>query len=184
MRMNAAAAQANPHASPARGDRGTVGPRPTCRLPAFTLLEVVMVLVIVAIVAAIAVPRYAAALHRYRAEHAARRIAADLEYARALARQSSATQRVVFDADADTYTLPGRADLDHPKETYTVDLADAPYRADLAAASFGAAATAVFDGFGMPRVGGAVKVAAGGYVYLVTVDGETGEIGVAGPFAP
>ena len=44
-------------------------------------MELVLVMVIVATLAAIAVPRYAQATSRYRADAAARRIAADLSLA-------------------------------------------------------------------------------------------------------
>src|SRR5690606_27031377 len=55
----------------------------------FSLLELVMVLTIIAILAAIATPRYANAMARYRADLAARRIAADLLLAQRLARTES-----------------------------------------------------------------------------------------------
>ena len=54
----------------------------------FSLLELVVVMVIVAILAAIATPRYGKAVARYRTASAARKIAADLTFARKRARIS------------------------------------------------------------------------------------------------
>ena len=56
----------------------------------FSLLEVVLVVAIIAVLAAIAAPRYGRAAGRYRADVAARRIVADLEYARLSARTAGA----------------------------------------------------------------------------------------------
>src|SRR5688500_9245400 len=69
-----------PRRRPRRQTRAALG---------FTLIEIVMVLFIMAIVAAMAAPRYSQAIARYRLESAAGRVAADLEYARALARSTS-----------------------------------------------------------------------------------------------
>jgi len=148
---------------------------------AFSLLEVVLVLVILAIAAAIAVPRHAAAVARYRAESAARRLAADLVQARSLARQTSADQTVVFDPAADCYTLASLEDPDRPGRPYTVALADRPYYADLTDAAFSEGASVTFDGFGAADQGGTVSVRAGDYLWIVTVDGESGEVTTSGP---
>ena len=58
----------------------------------FTLIELVMVLAIIGLITAIAAPRYAASLARYRAESAARRVAADLALARREAAASSSSR--------------------------------------------------------------------------------------------
>ena len=143
---------------------------------AFSLMELVVVLAIIAIAAAIAAPRYANAIARYRAETAARRVAADLAYARALAQQTSSNQTVAFDPATDVYTLAGVDDPDRPGQPYPVALAGRPYHADLAAASFGGAKSVTFDGFGTPSVGGTVTVRVGDYVYTLTVEAETGTV--------
>jgi type II secretion system protein H len=151
------------------------------RRPAFSLLELVLVLVIMGVAAAIAVPRYAAALARYRAETCARRIAADLEQARDAACRTSGDQTIVFNPAAECYTFTGRDDPDRPGQPYTVPLAGDPYRADLVGAAFGAGAAVTFNGFGVPADGGTVTVQSGGYAWTVTVDGESGEVTTNGP---
>ncbi len=59
----------------------------------FTLVELIVVLGIMAIVSMVALPRYTGAMARYRADAAARRIAADLTLAQAEARQASQSRR-------------------------------------------------------------------------------------------
>lgn len=144
--------------------------------PAFSLLEVVLVLAIIGVVAAIAAPRYANALCRYRAEMAARRIAADLEAARAWAKRTSASQAVTFNTGAEKYELVGREDPDHAGAPYEVVLGKAPYHADLSGALFGGGATVTFNGFGMPDNGGDVDVQVGDHARTVRVDPDTGKI--------
>ena len=128
-----------------------------------------------AIFAAMAVPRYANALGHYRAECAARRIAADLALARAKAKAASSTQGVTFNAAAGTYTLSSLRDLDHPAAPYTVNLTAEPYHVEIAYADFGGAPQAQFDMYGNPLFGGKVTVRTGDYertVEVVKLDGS------------
>ena len=143
---------------------------------AFSLLEVVLVLAIIAVVAVIAAPRYANALCRYRADMAARRIAADLEAARSWAKSTSASQAVTFDTASDAYELVGREDPDRQGAPYAVIVSAAPYHADLSGALFGGGATVTFDGFGVPDSGGDVGVQVGDHARTVRVDPDTGKI--------
>ncbi|MHC4140359.1 MAG: GspH/FimT family pseudopilin [Planctomycetota bacterium] len=148
----------------------TVGPVRT----AFTLLELVMILAIVATLAAIAAPRYAAALTSYHADGASRRIVADLELARAAAQATSARVTVYFDVANDRYDIPGVPSLNDPGTDVGVDLAREPYRADLVAANFGGNAKVSFDGYGIPDNGGVIAVACGTAMKIINLDLETG----------
>jgi len=67
--------------------------------PAFSLLELLIVMVIIGVAAAIAVPRFAAAGDRYTSEVAARRLAMDLRFAQQSARSTSSSWRVVVASD-------------------------------------------------------------------------------------
>lgn len=149
--------------------------RPTPPSGGFTLVELVVVIAVVAVTAAIAVPRYTNSLSRYRADMAARRIAADLGLARNRAKVKGATQTVVFAIASDSYTLPGVAGLDRPTDPYTVVVSAEPYRADLVSASFGGSTTASFNGYGAPTAGGSVVVQAGATQKTVLLDADTGE---------
>lgn len=148
------------------------------RRPGFSLIELAMVLAVIAIAAAMAAPRYAASAARYRLDSAARRVAADLNLARSLARTSSSGQAVSFQVDLETYVLVGQSDLMGEPGTYSVNLAEAPYRAKLSSVDFGGDAQIVFDGYGRPDSGGQVVVASAGASRTVVLDGETGEAAV------
>lgn len=141
----------------------------------FTLVELVVVLVIVSIMTAIAAPRYANATSRYRAEMAARKVAADLALAQSRARIQSAAQTVRFDTVAQSYTLPTMVDADHPASTYMVDLTQPPYRATVTL-GLNSATAIVFNGYGMPDCGGRIVLQSGGATKVVTVDASTGGI--------
>ncbi len=145
---------------------------------AFSLVEVLLVLTIATVVAAIAVPRYAQALARYRAEVAAHRIADDLTLARRDARASGRSRTVVFDVSNDRVTIATIDDLDDPADPYRLDLRESPYEADLLSAGFGGDAQVVFDGYGQADSGGTAVVAVGGNQRTVTLDAATSRVQV------
>jgi Tfp pilus assembly protein FimT len=162
----------------------TVQPRPSstiaftraCR--AFTLVELVTILVIVAFLAGVAVPRYASSLNNFAVDGAARRIAADLALAQAIARNTSSPQTVSFNAPARQYQIVGYTDPDHPGNTYTVSLAADPYHATLSAVTLtkaGAGVTQVtFDRYGFPDASGYLQVTVGSVSKRITLDATTG----------
>lgn len=133
-----------------------------------------MVLVILATLGAIAAPRYATALDRYHADATARRIVADLELARATARNTSASVTVTFDPGLNSYVMTGVDSLDHPGSDATLVLSVAPYRSKLVATGLGGDDEIVFDGFGVPDAGGTVLIQCGDESRTIAVDGETG----------
>lgn len=71
----------------------------------FSILELVAVIVILSLIAAIAVPRYAAATQRHEVEADAARLAADLDFARRSARSTSHPWRVLISEDGTSYTV-------------------------------------------------------------------------------
>jgi prepilin-type N-terminal cleavage/methylation domain-containing protein len=141
---------------------------------AFSLVELVMMLAIISILAAIAGPRYANSLALYRATATAQRIAGDLNLARTQAKISSAGQTVVFNVASNNYSLPGMAALPGQPSPYTVNLSSDPYGALLLTAVFGSGSTMSFDRFGQPATGGTVTVQSGAFVKTITVDPNTG----------
>jgi len=152
-------------------------PKPgrTPRPVGFSLLETVLVAAIIAVVAAIAVPRYGESLARYRADLTARRIAADLKLAQVTARTSSTAQRVLFSIDEDLYQMPDMPGLDDPTAGYTVRISDEPYLATLVAVELAGDEEVVFDGWGMPDTGGSITIRAGNVKRTVWLDSETGK---------
>lgn len=142
---------------------------------AFSLIELVLVIAIISVMAAVALPRFAAAAWRYRADSAARRIIADLDFARARASARSATVSVKFDDKTHTYTLIGVADIDRAADGYTVVLGEEPYRASIVSVDIAGGRQIDFDGFGKPAAGGKIVIAAGQTQRTVTLDPSTGK---------
>lgn len=158
----------------------------------FSLLEVVLVTAIIAVMAGIAAPRFGRASGRYRADLAARRIAADLVYLQSAARRGSCLKRAVFDSGANRYTLESIADMDRPSQDYAVNLSDPKYGADLVSATFQnsnayVSTTAIsFDMWGQPQCGdppgnpmaplvsGSIVVQVGTETRTITVNPVTG----------
>jgi len=102
----------------------------------FSLLELVIAMAIIAVMSAIAIPRFGSAHARYRVDLAARRIAADIAYARTVARRNGKSQEIIFDIDTNSYTLVDVEDIDHPGTDYIVDLSGSKYGVDLVSAGF------------------------------------------------
>jgi Tfp pilus assembly protein FimT len=99
------------------------------------LIELVLVMGIVAVAAAVAMPRWASANAAYRTEAAARRIMADLAYASTLARVGSTEIKIKFKKgdkpDESVYWFETVDDPDRPGEVYTIVLREPPYRVTL-----------------------------------------------------
>ena len=135
----------------------------------FTLFELVIVLSIMGVIAAIAVPRYARSVASYRAEAAARRVGADLMIAKAKAKAASSPRTVTFNTTAGTYTISGLRHLDKSTAPYTVDLRGAPYYATIEFADFGGTPQAQFDMYGSLAWDGKVVVRAGERAWTVSL---------------
>ncbi len=146
----------------------------------FTLVELVIVVMIIGIAAAVAVPSVARSLAYYRVEEAAKRIKADLKFAREYARSMSSSQTVSFTVASDSYSLDGVSDPDHPSQTYQIDLSSAPYQAAIVSAEFNDAADSdvQFNGYGVPDSGGTVVVEVGSYQRSIVLDAETGQASI------
>jgi prepilin-type N-terminal cleavage/methylation domain-containing protein len=156
------------------------GPVPTGAPGAagFSLFELLFVIAIIAIIAAMAMPKYGQSVARYRAQCAARRVAADLMFARSAAKAASADRVVTFNTVAGSYTLSGVRHLDHASAPYTVDLSDSPYHAILDFADFGGAPQAVFDMYGAPKWSGTVVVHVGEFRQTVALNRDDGSVTV------
>lgn len=146
----------------------------------FTLLETAIVVAIIGIAAAIAVPRYAGAMWRYRAELSAQRLANDLALARAVARRTSGTISVSFTGS--TYQINGLNSLDNPSQPWQVDMASDPYRATITSVLSNATpvGSVEFSGFGTAVAPYRIQLSAGGVQRRVDV-ADTGVIRVSSP---
>ena len=146
---------------------------------AFSLVELVMVIVIIAMLASIAAPRFANATERYRVQLAAARLQADLLYARERAMATGKGLSVVVDPDAGTYTIGGAADPDHLLPQFTVNLAAEPYGVRITSADFGGTAKLNINGFGVPGAGGTIRLSGGAGDVVVTIEAGTGAVTVS-----
>jgi type II secretion system protein H len=143
-----------------------------------TLLELVLVAAIIAVLAAIAVPRYGSASVRYQVDLAARRVAADLREAQMYAKTAGTSRTVVFSAGTDSYQLVNVPAPDGAPGHYTVDLSAQPYRAQLTSVDFNGDNLVVFSGWGLPDTGGTVVVTVGSEQRTIVLDGESGQASV------
>ncbi|MEE9910346.1 MAG: prepilin-type N-terminal cleavage/methylation domain-containing protein [Deltaproteobacteria bacterium] len=86
----------------------------------FTLIEILIVLILIALIAGISTVYFVNTLPKARQSAAAREIVSTIKYARHLAALKNERQVVTFDLDAGSYGLRGRAGRKIPDETYLV----------------------------------------------------------------
>ncbi len=151
---------------------------------AFTLVEIIVTLVILAIVAAMTVP-YVTGAASIQASSAARLIMSDLEYAQSQAITTQSPVSVTFSVSGNSYTVSNASGtLIHPisKQAYVVDFDTLGGfgNVSVSAADFGGALNVTFDALGAPDNNGTVTVIAGSHTYTVTVAPVSGRVTVSG----
>jgi prepilin-type N-terminal cleavage/methylation domain-containing protein len=154
------------------------------RVAGFSLVELLLVLVIIAVCAAMGMGRYSGTIGNQSLEAAARRVCADLELARSKAIALRTSKVVRFTTSTGVYTLEGFADIDRVGQTYTVNLTKAPYEVAISSVNLdGASGAAVtFDAYGRPVLSASgstsarlqVAIGARGRTLYVVVDSTTG----------
>jgi prepilin-type N-terminal cleavage/methylation domain-containing protein len=154
--------------------------RGTAARRGLTAIELLIVVTIIGILAAAAVPTFFDSLAFHRVESAARRVKTDLEYLRQTARLTSRTQAMTFTGLV--YTADAGSDVrdfDRPGEQYSVDLAAAPYEIDRASVNLeGDGSTISFDGYGVPQNAGTIVLEVGNYQCTVTIGDVDGEASI------
>lgn len=143
----------------------------------FTLVELVIVVLILGILAAVTGPRMVSAMNRAQVRAAARCVVADLERARQHAMNQAVDQPVVFDAANNAYELTGMTLPDRVGQAYVIDLSSSAYPAVIDSVAFGVSGVetgVTYNPFGRPNQGGWVYLSVNGVQQTVMVDGVAG----------
>ncbi len=160
-------------------------------LSAFTLIEVIIVVLIIGIISAIVVPLYTSAAS-VQLRTAAGMIASDLEYTKSLAMSTGKNYSVVFDTSAESYRIADKDGqvIPHPVHIgadYIVNFATDGRlnKVDIVSATFGSTSTVRFDYLGAPYDGtgaslnsGSVRLRAEGNTLTVRVEPVTGYVSI------
>ncbi len=162
-------------------------PNPTPRTAGYTLVEVLIIVAILGIAAAIIVPHMLAA-GTLGVQAAARIIISDILFAQNDAIAQQRNRKVVFDPANERYSLTDEADVilsanwkGGTTNNYTVDfIADSRFQGVvIVSANFGGGSpTLEFDALGSPLNGGTVEIEFQGRRYRVTVASFTGRVTV------
>ncbi|MEM1186375.1 MAG: type II secretion system protein [Planctomycetota bacterium] len=138
---------------------------------AFSLVELVVVMVILGIVAAVAIPRIADSVAGQRVDMAARRLNNDFVVVREMARSGSQSYTMTFDSSALSYEIKGDT-------TSVVLLGREPYGLTRLDASFGDSGSTeiTVDGYGTWGDGGTVRLASGNRTVSVVVGVEESRV--------
>jgi len=123
------------------------------RVRAFTLVELVLVMFIIGVLGAIAIPRFAQATARQQLNAAADRIVSDLNEARIRSRAASQSSILTFDTVDNSYQFNAVGG-----DATAVRLGESPYDVEISAADFGGSGKAVFNGYGVPMSTGYVDL--------------------------
>ena len=151
------------------------------RCSGFTVLEILIVVVILAIASVMVVPMMSSA-SSIQIRSAANIIAADLEYAKSLAISRGQNFSIEFDTGAESYSLLDQDDvvISHPirkGHNYIIDFRNDSRldKVNIASVSF-ADSKVTFDCLGSPDNGGTISLAAGGTTITIRVVPITGYI--------
>lgn len=139
-----------------------------------------MVLIILAIFAAIAVPRYSGAVALLRVEAAANRVVMDLNMAREQAKLVSGVRRVYFNVPASSYQIEGVQHFDVPGAVYMVKLKEEPYGVTITSTSLNNDDYLAFDYYGYPDSDGTIVLRVGALTRTVQIHAATGRITISG----
>jgi prepilin-type N-terminal cleavage/methylation domain-containing protein len=147
------------------------------RLAGFTLLEVTLCLIIVAVLAVAAQPYYVSFISHDRVRRAADRLAADIYLAQSEAIKQQANVTITFDADNEKYTLSNLSPDSKGATTREVSLGSSEAGACLViGVDFGGGKALVFNAYGIPASAGSVTLGTAYVTCAVSVDAVLGKV--------
>ncbi|GEM_PF-1443812 len=141
---------------------------------AYSTLEVVVTLSIIAVTTAIAAPRFAASMQRTKIERAAALIAADIARARENARAYGMDQTIAFSGSR--YALTTRTAT--RTSTQTVDLFREPFENAVNLVRTGSFSSVTFNAYGSPSNSLVVGLRSGTLLRVLTLQ-QTGDIAIS-----
>lgn len=144
----------------------------------FSLIEMAIALLVMAVLASAAVPRLLARQNRANIDAAARHVAHEIRHALRRANAMSQSVQVSFQPLTEKLDLVGVVDPDRPGTTRSVDLRST-YGVAIASATFGigstASSTLSINGFGVPSAAGQVVLTSDGLIRTISV-ATSGEV--------
>ena len=165
-------------------NRGTKAVSVRDKSGGFTVVELLIVVVIIAIAALLAVPMITSAAG-IQVRSAANMVAADLEYAKSIAISRGQNISVVFDKVGESYSIEnqGGGVIPHPVKKgfdYLIDFRrDSRLdKVDIADVDFNSTGQVTFDCLGSPDSGGIITLQAGGTIMRISVEPVTGFISI------
>ncbi len=136
------------------------GTRSSLSRRGFTLVELAVVIAVLAVISAVAIPRFASASARSRLDAAAARVVQDIAVSAASAQAMGSDRQMVFDAPTDQYLLVGVRT--RGGGTFrSVRLGDPPYETNIVSATFEGSPLLRLSGYGVPETTGTINLAVG-----------------------
>lgn len=165
----------NPHSGHVQRYALMILRSPATTRSGYSLLETIVTVLTIGILAAAAMPRFVGATRRVQAESAAKKVVADLLYARRQARSQGSSETVTFDLPNHTYYCSSAAGIDKVSSVLRVKLDQSPFDCRIVSANFGGQPLVRFNAYGVPQAGGTITLQCGDQQRVVAVDAGAGK---------